>query len=201
MTTTTHRLSRRSMLTHLGALATVAAASVLTLSACGKTSGTGAGLGTGTSVATTPADLPQEIKVVSANWNGWDPKHRPRPVTTVIPAKVGASGPAQKFSDSVTITVTKVTPSEVEIKVSEPMAPQGDGGGISHSTAQTVFTLTPGRSTAFATRTLDAGVTYTLTLVDAGSTTGTTGTPDPTETTRNGPPPCGCDLPSPAPSA
>ncbi len=122
----------------------------------------GCGEETGSTRAT---DESLTLTIVSEDWNGWDPEHRPTPETTTLDAVVGERAVVEALGDDDTeLEVTDVRGDEVEITASSAMAPRGDSGGLDLNGTQDTFVVALGQRVEFATPTTDAGISYTLTL-------------------------------------
>lgn len=100
------------------------------------------------------------LTIVSSDWNGWDPDHRPTPETTTVPARVGATAAVE----GVAFEVTQVMGSRVEVTSDHRLATEGETGGSDLTDLRDVFMVSAGRDTELDTPTLDGGVSYTLTL-------------------------------------
>lgn len=95
----------------------------------------------------------------------FEPNHDVEPAT--IPADLGRSS---TISDPVvgdfTVTVESVDSESVEFSTSEKMAPPGETDGINLNDLRAEFTVSRTEDAVFSTPTMDAGTTYTVSLVD-----------------------------------
>lgn len=108
---------------------------------------------------------PMEITIVSEDWNGWDPEHKTTPHTVTMKAEAGAQAQVDNLgADKLIVRVITVSADAVEIQLSEPMAPASEAGGVNLSELQDRFEVRSGRTTRFATASMDAGISYEVTL-------------------------------------
>ncbi len=110
-----------------------------------------------------PARL--RMRVVATPWNGWDPKSSPRPQERSMDVSVGASMTITSVGGDVVFRVTDVSGLEVAFTTSTGMAEQGTGGGLDLTKTRDRFTVTPGSPIQFGTPTMDAGTTFTVSVV------------------------------------
>ena len=78
---------------------------------------------------------------------------------------VGASMTITSVGGDVVFRVTDVSGLEVAFTTSTGMAEQGTGGGLDLTKTRDRFTVTPGSPIQFGTPTMDAGTTFTVSVV------------------------------------
>ncbi len=106
----------------------------------------------------------QTLTIVSEDWNGWDPDHRPTPETTTLAVDVGARATVDGLGEQVTFEVVSVSDGEVEVTSDRELAPKNETGGIGLRDLVDEFDVVTGEDTMLASPTMDGGSFYTLTL-------------------------------------
>jgi len=102
-----------------------------------------------------------ELEVTLQGTTGWS-REQPKPTSSTVTVGEGDSFDVHVLTGDLTITVVAVDDDGIRVRTSEPMAPHGDGGGISLRSDDDEFELPRGGEVSFSTPTMDAGTTVTL---------------------------------------
>jgi hypothetical protein len=122
--------------------------------------------GSGGSGGSSLPGAPLEVAVVSSDWNGWEPDHVPTPETTTFPAVEGTEARIEGLGEDVHVLVTEVGADGVVLELDSPLSPRSEGGGLDLDDPQDVVEVGLEKPVELGTPTLDAGVTYVVSLVE-----------------------------------
>ncbi len=107
---------------------------------------------------------PVTIDVVRQGWTGWS-REQPKPITRQVTVSEGESFRVDDLGGEIVFTVKHIDDGRVELESSESLSPREGDAGVDLRSDQDEFELTADGPLTVTTPTMDAGVTFTLTLV------------------------------------